>query len=575
MEHEVIIMNRFDKKIFRLFLLVSAFACLTFTSPAQSTEFSYQGNLQSSGTAANGNFDFEFRLFDVTAGGSQIGSTASRNNVVVNSGTFGVMLDFGAASFPGADRWIEVWIRPTGSGGGFQQLLPRTKLASSPYAIQSLNASNATTAANATNLGGVTANQYVVTTDPRMTNARTPTAGSADYIQNQNAAAQAASNFSISGNGTVGGTLSGNTLNATTQLNINGLRAFTINGPFSSPGFALAPSNTFAGAGAGINTTPDPSIGSSLGKKNSFFGVRAGIANVTGDSNSFFGTSAGEANTNGFVNAFFGLRAGESNTGGDDNSFFGALAGTSNTFGEKNTFIGRGAGASNILGDNNTALGHSSNVSEGLQYATAIGASSAASLSNSIYLGRPGGEDTVRIPGNLNVTGSATINGNFIQASGGLAVFNSPVRLASISTGGETALCRRNADGIIATCGSSLRYKTNITRFGQGLDLVRQLNPITFDWKDGGMHDLGLGAEDVAAIEPLLVTYNAMGEVEGVKYDRIGIVLVNAVKEQQAQIEKQREELSDQRKLIAELKSLVCSNNSTAAVCKGEANTKP
>lgn len=32
---------------------------------------------------------------------------------------------------------------------------------------------------------------------------------------------------------------------------------------------------------------------------------------------------------------------------------------------------------------------------------------------------------------------------------------------------------------------------------------------------------LGLGAENVAAIDPLLVTYNSKGEVEGVKYDRI------------------------------------------------------
>jgi hypothetical protein len=35
-----------------------------------------------------------------------------------------------------------------------------------------------------------------------------------------------------------------------------------------------------------------------------------------------------------------------------------------------------------------------------------------------------------------------------------------------------------------------------------------------------GPHDLGFGTEDVALIEPLLVTYNAKGEVEGVKYDR-------------------------------------------------------
>jgi hypothetical protein len=108
--------------------------------------------------------------------------------------------------------------------------------------------------------------------------------------------------------------------------------------------------------------------------------------------------------------------------------------------------------------------------------------------------------------------------------------------IGTLGSAGSQSVCL-NAANRISPCSSSLRYKTNIHRFGLGLDLIRQLKPITFDWKDGGMHDLGLGAEDVAKIEPLLVHYNGKGEVEGVKYDRIGVVLVNAVKEQQAQIE--------------------------------------
>ena len=75
------------------------------------------------------------------------------------------------------------------------------------------------------------------------------------------------------------------------------------------------------------------------------------------------------------------------------------------------------------------------------------------------------------------------------------------------------------------------------------------------------MHDLGLGDEDVAAIEPLFVTYNAKGDVEGVKYDRIGVVLVNAVKEQQAEIEILRNHVNA-------LKALLCSKNADAEVCK-------
>lgn len=84
--------------------------------------------------------------------------------------------------------------------------------------------------------------------------------------------------------------------------------------------------------------------------------------------------------------------------------------------------------------------------------------------------------------------------------------------------------------------------------------------PVTFDWKSDGKTDMGLVAEEVAEVEPLLATYTKEGQIEGVKYDRIGVVLVNAVKEQQKQIEQQQ-------KQIELLTKVVCSMDSKAAVC--------
>ncbi len=549
----------------RLLILTFTLAALAMPIAAQTNDFTYQGSLFVAGVPANGTYDFEFRLFGASSGGPEVGVMNPRPGVTVTDGRFTVSLAF-IAGFPGDDRWLEISVRPSGSGGGFQPLLPRVKIGSSPYSIKSqsaeiaANATNATTANNALSLGGVSANQYIQTSDPRLTDARPPTPGSTNYIQNQNTGAQAASNFNISGNGTAGGTLTGNTLDATTQLNINGVRAFTINGLFSSPGFPLALSNTFAGVGAGVNTTPDPNTSLSQGKENSFFGVRAGIANVTGYSNSFFGSQSGESNTNGFLNSFFGLRAGESNTGGDNNSFFGALAGGGNTGGEGNTFLGRNAGFNNSNGNNNSALGYLSSVSSDLQYATAIGAEAVVTNSNSVVLGRPGGEDTVRI------AGPTSLNGNLVVASGNIILFQSPVALTTLGTAGGSALCR-NGSSQIALCSSSLRYKTEIRNFESGLRLIDRLRPITFNWIDGQPRDLGLGAEDVAAIEPLLVTYNEKGEVEGVKYDRIGVVLVNVVKEQQSQIEALKTQIEEQRAITESLRQLVCAQNPSAAVC--------
>ncbi|PYS38568.1 MAG: hypothetical protein DMF71_16650, partial [Acidobacteria bacterium] len=56
-----------------------------------------------------------------------------------------------------------------------------------------------------------------------MTDARSPTANSSNYIQN-GTNQQATSNFSISGDGTAAGTLSSNIVNAAKQYNIGGNR---------------------------------------------------------------------------------------------------------------------------------------------------------------------------------------------------------------------------------------------------------------------------------------------------------------------------------------------------------------
>src|SRR6266516_2557031 len=82
---------------------------------------------------------------------------------------------------------------------------------------------------------------------------------------------------------------------------------------------------------------------------------------------------------------------------------------------------------------------------------------------------------------------------------------NGNLRVATLGAAGSTQLCR-NASNEISTCSSSLRYKTDLHPFSGGLNVVNRLHPITFRWKADQMLDIGLGAEDVAAVEPLLVS---------------------------------------------------------------------
>src|SRR6266536_4419505 len=81
---------------------------------AQTSSFTYQGRLTDGGTAANGNYDLQFALFDSLSGGAQVGSTQNVNTVAVSNGVFTVSLDFGANAFTGANRFLEISARPTG-----------------------------------------------------------------------------------------------------------------------------------------------------------------------------------------------------------------------------------------------------------------------------------------------------------------------------------------------------------------------------------------------------------------------------------------------------------------------------
>ena len=284
--------------------------------------------------------------------------------------------------------------------------------------------------------------------------------------------------------------------------------------------------NSFFGVSAGFNNTVSG---------NSFFGRSAGFQNTTGIGNSFFGTQAGRDNSATNFNSFFGYQAGISNTGAN-NSFFGGFAGAVTT-GDNNAFFGTSAGSSNVTGSANTLIGDFTDVGSGnLNHATAIGFGTTVTASNMVQIGRVA-LDTVAI-----------------------GAFATPTAM--------TPVCINN-QGVFTNCtASSLSYKENVQPFRQGLNLIQRLRPVTFNWKEGRAPDLGLIAEDVAAVEPLLATHNSKGEVEGVKYTQLNVVLINAVKEQQAQIRQQQRQIDEQRKQIRGLTKIVCARKSKKGICR-------
>lgn len=286
--------------------LFVVFGLYPVLASGQTTPFIHHGNL---GFSVTGNYDFELKLYDTpaTGTGTQQGATIQKLNINVTNGDFTLTLDFGAAVFTGGELFLETGWRVAG-GGVFTVLSPREKI-TAVYANYSLSA------ANSTQLGGLPASAFI-----------------------QNTTSPQTGNFNIAGNGTAGGTLSGGTVNATTQFNIGGSRILSNAGLY----------NLFAGIDAGKNNT--------TGYRNSFFGNQAGQANTEGRYNSFFGEEAGFSNTIGLQNAFFGNYAGFTNTSGRNNAFFGDAAGLTSNSGY-NTFIGSGSGNQTTTGSGNAFLG--------------------------------------------------------------------------------------------------------------------------------------------------------------------------------------------------------------------------
>src|SRR5262245_21050681 len=116
-------------------------ACAANFASAQTplgTSFTYQGQLKQAGVPVSATADFQFRLFGVPIGGSQIGTTQSVNNVTVSAGLFTVSIDFGANTFNGDARFLEIAVRSPAGGGTFTTLTPRQALNATPYALKAL-----------------------------------------------------------------------------------------------------------------------------------------------------------------------------------------------------------------------------------------------------------------------------------------------------------------------------------------------------------------------------------------------------------------------------------------------------
>jgi hypothetical protein len=95
---------------------------------------------------------------------------------------------------------------------------------------------------------------------------------------------------------------------------------------------------------------------------------------------------------------------------------------------------------------------------------------------------------------------------------------------------------------------SSARYKRDIQDMVDRSARLLKLRPVTFRYKHdpSGERQYGLIAEEVARVYPELVTRSPSGELQSVRYEELGPMLLN-------EVERQRADLTAQAREIAQL----------------------
>jgi trimeric autotransporter adhesin len=348
-------------------------------------------------------------------------------------------------------------------------------------------------------------------------------------------------NQSVTGNLTASGTASAGTVNAATYFAVGGL-------PFAYGSFANG--NVYFGFAGGGSTTS--------GNGNTASGVGALVSNTTGQYNTASGYETLYANTTGNGNTASGAQALDSNTTGYYNVADGITALYYNTTGNDNVGEGTSAGYtadfSDVTGSNDIAVGANSAFGTGsLTNATAIGAYAEVDNSNTLVLGCTSGKNHCPHAVGVGIGTSApdnllTVNGSADKPGGGSWGTFSDVRL-------------KNVNG----------------SFASGLGQVMQLRPIRYRYKPDnalGIRDMdehiGVVAQEVQRVIPEAVTENGKGYLL-VNNDPIIWSMVNAIKEQQREIEQQQKLLRAQSAAMKNLAAEVRETRKTLRQVKAQA----
>jgi hypothetical protein len=518
---------------------------------AAATGFVYEGRLDDGGAPANGRYDLRLSPFADAKSADALAMPLVLEDVPVVDGRF--RIDFELPLSTATAAWIEVGVRDGAAVGAFSTIPGRSE----STAAKAIGACWSSTGDSATN----PAVNFLGTTDAQPLVLR---------VQNQSVARYAPSSF----------------LSGGVPATANVIAGAAVNGIFSGVQGAVI-------AGGGMPPDSDPLLaGEAPNRVNDDFGtVGGGYANLAGDQSisvvtaAFATVGGGAADTaSGYASSIAGGIGNQSSqqgafvgggftnqaagelatvTGGSDNvasGSFSAVGGGSANQGVNRNATVAGVQANAAIGQASTVAGGAFNCAGGAHsFAGGIGArvrrgteparpviGDCAALAFTtdtdgdqgtfVWSSRASGFTSSGAEQFLvDAIGGAAINSN--DPAGNALRVGGTLRVDALGSTGMATLCR-NANNQVSTCSSSARYKQHITDLELGLAVVERLcPPVAYEWKSTREADIGFVAEEIAAIDPRLVTRNAAGDVEGVKYERLTAVLAVALKDLDARLE--------------------------------------
>jgi uncharacterized coiled-coil protein SlyX len=238
------------------------------------------------------------------------------------------------------------------------------------------------------------------------------------------------------------------------------------------------------------------------GNGNNAFGVQALTSNVDGETNNAFGTFALFSNVSGVWNNAFGFAALSSSTG-DFNTAMGDSAGATITTGNHNACFGEGAGNGIVTADNQVAI-------------NVPAAGPFADISNTCFIG---------------------------------SIFNQPVSDAGSAQ--DVFVDQFNVLGFVA---STRRVKHDIKPMDKASEMLYGLKPVTYKYNSDktGRTQFGLIAEEVAEVAPDLVIRDNNGDVQTVRFEQIGMIMLNEFLKEHRTVEQLKSKVAKQEAIIAQ-----------------------